>query len=475
MEKDLLAFAAALKEMRLSPSEKERMMRVILATSVPAWQPVHFLFSLRQITAVTAALVLLTGSGISYATEGALPGNLLYPVKVGVNERIRARFALSAQAHARWQARLAERRLEEGEILASRELLTDEVHADLVHRFQAHAASASTDIEAMLGDEEDLENAAVVSTDFETALMAHASLLEQLERGHVSRRILIHDLREAVQSRTRLVAQVRQRAHARVRIADAGRGLEAAAASTMEATGKRIDKARSFLAARPPKMGTMAEEAARKLMSAEEKLDRVRQHLQTESIDETIEQVNAAFTTAQEVSLFLKHGDEEIVDRSTSASAQEDAALVAQIRIVAQHLTKTRKLFAQRKKFLTPEEVHAVTEMLKKADASLQAARASMQAFVVADARVQAEASMTLSKKARTIISKNESGAAEEDDETESDAADTTEENDVDAGTSAGTDDTDTAIDSHTDNSIKLPLDIEVEQAVHQRIEIPLQ
>src|SRR5262245_60533234 len=66
------------------------------------------------------ALALLFTGGVSFAAEKTVPGDLLYPVKVGVNEEVRGWVALSDHAKASWDARVASRRLEEAEELAAR-------------------------------------------------------------------------------------------------------------------------------------------------------------------------------------------------------------------------------------------------------------------------------------------------------------------------------------------------------------------
>ena len=58
-------------------------------------------------------LLVSAGGGVSIAAEGALPGDGLYPVKISINEKVVAAFSVSVDAAANWEARLAERRLEE--------------------------------------------------------------------------------------------------------------------------------------------------------------------------------------------------------------------------------------------------------------------------------------------------------------------------------------------------------------------------
>ena len=75
--------------------------------------------------------------GVSLAAEGALPGDLLYPVKVGVNEEVRAAVSFSAEAKTEWDARRLERRLEEAEKLAHKKEFNAEARARVEENLSA--------------------------------------------------------------------------------------------------------------------------------------------------------------------------------------------------------------------------------------------------------------------------------------------------------------------------------------------------
>jgi hypothetical protein len=63
---------------------------------------------------VLAALVLVIGGGsLSFAAEGALPGDWLYPIKINVNEKAKEITLRTSEARVAWQEKRIERRLEE--------------------------------------------------------------------------------------------------------------------------------------------------------------------------------------------------------------------------------------------------------------------------------------------------------------------------------------------------------------------------
>jgi len=89
-----------------------------------------------------AVLIFLVGGGTVAAAEGALPGDVLYPIKVSVNEEIRGTFALSSEAKADWNITRAERRLEEASLLLADGELSEETRKELDMRIENYTDQA---------------------------------------------------------------------------------------------------------------------------------------------------------------------------------------------------------------------------------------------------------------------------------------------------------------------------------------------
>lgn len=102
------------------------------------------------------ALVVVVGGGseVALTAEAAVPGDLLYPVKVSVNEPIAETFAVTPAAKAAFHAKLAEKRIDEAVSLADRGDLTPEVEADVATRIalQVDKADEAADALAESGD-----------------------------------------------------------------------------------------------------------------------------------------------------------------------------------------------------------------------------------------------------------------------------------------------------------------------------------
>lgn len=203
------------RRMSLTDSEREKMREVL--REYTAMRPVRanvgggsahtsspFVYLQRPVAyALIIALLVTSGAATSYAAESALPGDALYAVKINVNEEVRAALLVSTEAKAEWEARRAERRLEEATVLASRGALSPEVRAELALRFEGHADSAVADVEML--EVEDAARAVTVATNFEASLEAHRAILNEFTDDS---RELAHTVRE----KARALASVRVRA-----------------------------------------------------------------------------------------------------------------------------------------------------------------------------------------------------------------------------------------------------------------------
>lgn len=130
--------------------------------------------------AVPVAILVLLGGGTSFAAASALPGDALYPVKVGVNEKVSAAFQFSPEAKAEYDAKLAEERLSEANELAVEGRLNAETSAKVQNSFQTFAGRVEARIKALRESGND-EAADAVSARFEAALEAHARALAAIQ------------------------------------------------------------------------------------------------------------------------------------------------------------------------------------------------------------------------------------------------------------------------------------------------------
>ncbi|HTK05096.1 MAG TPA: DUF5667 domain-containing protein [Candidatus Eisenbacteria bacterium] len=172
--REMLRSYMALTPMRVSAeaSVRQAARKPVFGFASPLIGKAMSVFSL------VLAFMISAGS-VSYAAEGSLPGDVLYPVKVGINEEVRATLAPTAQAKAAWEAERAERRLAEAETLATRGELGSETRVALEADFHRHAGRAKNGI-ARFTTTEDLGIAADISAHFEGSLQAHKKIMAML-------------------------------------------------------------------------------------------------------------------------------------------------------------------------------------------------------------------------------------------------------------------------------------------------------
>ncbi len=125
---------------------------------------------------------VIAGGGASFAAQLALPGDALYPVKVGFNEKISAAFHFSPEAKANYEVDLAARRLEEVTQLASQRKISGEEKNDIESRFQSHAEKIKSKIQEF-EHKGNIRAADTIASRFEASLKAHEKKLGEINVG----------------------------------------------------------------------------------------------------------------------------------------------------------------------------------------------------------------------------------------------------------------------------------------------------
>lgn len=189
----------ALRESRLTNEERERIRAVLVREMESAaadatdgvssgrsirhlGHPAHF--SRRHIKRtfmpIAAILIaLLLGGSVSYAAEGSLPGDTLYPVKIHVNEEVRGAFAWSDASEAELELTLAERRLLEAAELLREARLDDNVKVELRERFDDHRGRGEERLREI--EASDVSEAERIHAKFKITLGEHSDAVKHLE------------------------------------------------------------------------------------------------------------------------------------------------------------------------------------------------------------------------------------------------------------------------------------------------------
>jgi len=162
---------------KLTKDEKD-LMRVRIAAFMRLNNQRSLLTNKLTKMAFLLIVVMLTG-GVSFASNNALPGDILYPVKIRVVEKVEGALKISAEAKARWDTELAVRRLQEGEKLVAAGKFDAKTSAKVENDFEIQSKKAEKSI-AKLKNKDNAETAVSIGADFENAIRAHQQVLSKL-------------------------------------------------------------------------------------------------------------------------------------------------------------------------------------------------------------------------------------------------------------------------------------------------------
>ena len=181
-EKDALRFSLA-GYMKKNPATANPMPRKNFAYFVSLGSISLMLKKpVLRYASLAAVMILFLGGGISYAAGKSLPGDLLYTVKVNVNEKLYALALVSGEAKAEYDVSLAQKRLEETEKIISENKLDPETSAKMQGLINGHVKSAKKRISSLAAKNDG--NAAIkVSSELEASFIAHAKILTNLSAG----------------------------------------------------------------------------------------------------------------------------------------------------------------------------------------------------------------------------------------------------------------------------------------------------
>jgi len=202
------------KQITLSHQEKAVMRARIFDTVTPApsYTVSHFsFFSIKFAPAMAAVLIVALGGGTAYAAQAALPGEVLYTVKVNVNEPVRQALAVSTEAKAAFHTSVAQTRLEEAEALAAEGRLTASTSVDIEQRLEVHLAKAQ-EVAEKLEDEEKADLAGEVEAELDSALSAHSAILAKLGEESEDEETREHSRSLAGRITSRIFAKFEERA-----------------------------------------------------------------------------------------------------------------------------------------------------------------------------------------------------------------------------------------------------------------------
>ncbi|MEK9159382.1 MAG: DUF5667 domain-containing protein [Patescibacteria group bacterium] len=131
-------------------------------------------------TATLLGVFVVSASGLSYAAESTVPGDLLYPVKIHVNEQVQGFFYFDAKSKAQWELDRIERRLEEVETLKNAGKLDIKIKTEVKQELDVNAKAVVEHLKELKAEGKEEEVAEIEST-FDSVFNLHEEAALDIE------------------------------------------------------------------------------------------------------------------------------------------------------------------------------------------------------------------------------------------------------------------------------------------------------
>lgn len=246
---------------------------------------------------IAILIAAVISGGVSFAAQGSLPGDALYSIKINVNEKIIKVLALSEEAKANIEARLAEERLEEAEELTVKGEFKDELREELEARFEKHASKVEERIKKF-EQRENFKAAVDVTSRFEASLRAHEAILERLDADE--------SLIAKIKIFTSTSTANRNRFEASIKVSG-DIGLEVAANATYDIAKRFIEQAANYLVnASGALSAEIKAQAQAKLTAAAQAVARGEAKLEAKAFSEAFIDFQEAMRLAKEADVLMR-------------------------------------------------------------------------------------------------------------------------------------------------------------------------
>ncbi|MDD4318967.1 MAG: hypothetical protein PHW10_01425 [Candidatus Peribacteraceae bacterium] len=311
-------------------------------------------------TGLFAGVVLLFALAHA-ASDRAMPGDMLYAVKLRILEPIVGAIRLTPMAKAQWEGERALRRLEEAEKLAAVAALDGMKQEVLMRNMTEHLTQA----ERHAGDlsaQGDPEGATSLLDDLETSLGAHAAVLRvirQIQPQESGEYTAVGGFLDSVQEAEEEISVSRER-HERT-VAETQGSDAALASAKIEQTERRLNEALALFRESDGLPHAAMREAAAKISFADRMLSYARTYERNGKEEDALALARTAYKSVEEAHVLLRMQAGGLTASGTvSLPGGEDDAMTASGASVSPSAISAER----------------VTESIRMTDEGLQDARA---------------------------------------------------------------------------------------------------
>lgn len=303
-------FSRALRELMANEplTKPSAAVRKSLLARHNRWsnQLANYLIFLKKPMPILLILAILLGGGATFAAEKTLPGDALYPVKIVINENVRSWLAFSDQAEAALQAKLAERRLEEAEKLATKSRFDSKVAVDLENNFEEHAGKINDRVAHFA--EKDRAQAAEVNADFDAALKAHEKILSAIVDAEDNQGVKadLAELLTKLRAEEKDTIRSEEEQEAAIKL-KTGPDVQTAAEAKLRVAENKVAQVASLIDSKKVELGTEAvAQAEARLKLAQDLIAAGKVKLQAKAFGEAFVLFQKAQSIAQEAKLLIE-------------------------------------------------------------------------------------------------------------------------------------------------------------------------
>jgi hypothetical protein len=272
----------------------------------------NYLFEkrMRAFAFLAIAILLFGGAGISFAAQGSLPGDPLYPVKVGFNEKVLRMVLFSDEAKAKYDIQLVQLRLQEAEKVAVDKGLNSAKTAELKNLLDQHIADAKSHL-GNIKNSNAADIIANIDSELESSLAAHSQILGKIadvQKGQDKTAAFVKNILSDVQEKTDK-ARIDIKNNYSKLSGQSSADILSSAEGKLKSAGNKIKEVANFIENKKSNVSESAYNAAKNnLKIANDEISDGQVLLDAKSYNDAFDQFQAAEQTAQKTKIYVQQG-----------------------------------------------------------------------------------------------------------------------------------------------------------------------
>ncbi len=182
----------------MNPINENAQLQINTGKDFSRVSPYTWFLNIRFKSSIAGALGLaVVFGGTSFAAQSALPGDVLYPIKIHINEKVESLLAFGPKNSAITEAKHAIERIKEEEKLSAQDKLTSEIKNKLEDDFSSEVENMSKDVKS-LEDKGDTEAVLKINGNFNEKLSRHYGTIVNFKNKSTSSIQIIKNIKNKI-------------------------------------------------------------------------------------------------------------------------------------------------------------------------------------------------------------------------------------------------------------------------------------